>query len=174
MVSQKSRLYLALYARSGAGEPYHWALIVGPKDEAQGAQGKRYHIKNQIDPETGRERWVYEEFDVPMQPTGMLLVRILIAKVEKPNRLGQLLSRVTLVQDDTDWNCKNWVKDSLRALEEDGKSLGTAQTDWAYVQQMAYWYVDLKKSQKRFDGTGDWDVMKVPTFDVLVNQETIE
>jgi hypothetical protein len=42
------------------------------------------------------------------------------------------------------------------------------------VQQMAYWYVDLKKSQKRFDGTGDWDVMKVPTFDVLVNQETIE
>lgn len=174
MVLRKSRLYLALYARSGASEPYYQALIVGPKDEAQGAQGKRYYIKNQINPETGRKRQVYKEFNVLMQLTGMLLVHILIAKVEKPNRLRQLLSRVTLVQDDIDQNCKNQVKDSLRTLEEDGKSLGTAQTDQAYVQQIAYQYIDLKKSQKRFDSTGDQDVMKVLTFDVLVNQETIE
>ena len=172
MVSGKQRLYIALYARGGTG--YHWELLVGPKDESDSSQGKRYHVRERFDPATGRNRWDYQGLEIPMQPTGQLLVRITIAKVEKPNRLEQLLSQVVLVQDDPNWRCRHWVRDGLLALKTDGKSLGTAQLDWDYLESMVNWFVELKKSQHRFDGQGDWNMMKVPTYDVLEGRETME
>lgn len=143
MVSGKQRLYIALYARGGTG--YHWALPVGPRDESDSSQGKRYHVRERFDVAAGRNRWDYQGLEIPMQPTGQLLVRIMIAKVEKLNRLKQLLSRVVLVQDDPNWRCRHWVKDGVLALKTGGKSLGTAQLDWDYLESMANWFVELKK-----------------------------
>jgi hypothetical protein len=58
-----------------------------------------YHLKERFDQTTGRKRWQFEELDIPMQPTGQLLVCVMVAKVEKPNRLGHLPSQVMLVPD---------------------------------------------------------------------------
>jgi len=172
MVSGKQRLYIALYARGGAG--YHWAFITGPKDESDSSEGKRYHLRERYDPVTGRNRWHYEGLDIPMQPTGQLLVRIMIAKIEKPKRLEQILSRVTLVQDDPNWRCRHWVRDGVLELKADGNTLGTAQLDWNYLESTVNWFVELKKSQHRFDGQRSWNTMKVPTYDTLENKETME
>jgi hypothetical protein len=70
MPSGKDRLYIALYARSGAlkmpgGEDkwvsprsrhrlklnfnrYHWSFIISPKSESKGATGRRCHAKETI------------------------------------------------------------------------------------------------------------------------------
>ncbi|MCJ1335945.1 hypothetical protein MMC09_001219 [Bachmanniomyces sp. S44760] len=54
MPSDKGRLYVALYARGGkptmpgSEDTYHWALIVGPKEEKEGKQGVRYHAVNRV------------------------------------------------------------------------------------------------------------------------------
>ncbi len=50
MVSDKPRLYVGLYVRGATeGEPYHWALMLGPKEETEGAGGRRCQVKNQTD-----------------------------------------------------------------------------------------------------------------------------
>ncbi|KAG9234215.1 hypothetical protein BJ875DRAFT_496045 [Amylocarpus encephaloides] len=170
MVSGKQRLYIALYAKSGTN--YHWALLVGPKEEADNSQGKRYHVREEFGHVAGQVRWDYQGLEIQMGQTPLLLIRILFAKVKKPDRLEQLLSRVVVVQDDPNWRCRHWVRDGVLALKSDGKTLGTAQLDWDYLESMANWFVELKKSQHRFDGQGNWDMTKVPTYDVLEGRET--
>ncbi|KAF1363369.1 hypothetical protein EJ07DRAFT_103853 [Lizonia empirigonia] len=91
MPSNKDRLYIALYARGGAPtmpdkeDTYHWALLVGPKDEIENGIGMRYHAKERI---TGpnASAWVFEERETSLSATSMLLVRVMIAKVEKKDR----------------------------------------------------------------------------------------
>ena len=130
--SDKPRLYVALYARGSSqsdGEPYHWALIVGPKEELQDSRGRRHHVRNTID-QAGNSYWYYQQVEIPVQPTSTLLVRIAIAKVTDQAQLERTLENMTLVQNDPNWNCRIWVGDALAALEGDGRSLGTKRMDW--------------------------------------------
>lgn len=172
MVAEKQRLYIALYFRSGPG--YHWALLVGPEDGPERARGKRYHLKEKLDTITRQTEWYYEAVKISMRPTGQLLVRIMIADVEKPKRLEQLLSRVLLVQNDPSWRCKHWVRDAILALKRDRKSLGTTELDWDHLEATANWFVEFKKRQHRFDSIGGWDMRKVPTYDILERREITE
>ncbi|KAI9831403.1 MAG: hypothetical protein M1826_003576 [Phylliscum demangeonii] len=103
----------------------------------------------------------------------MLLVRVLIAKVTSKSQLVQTLENVPIIQDDTSWTCRIWVRDALAALEADGRSLGTRVTDWSTVEEKTKWYVGLKEDQQRFDGSGQWDRTKAPTYDLLDGRETI-
>ncbi len=109
-----------------------------------------------------------------MRPTAALLVRIVIAKIKDTTRLRQVLSRVMVVQESIDWNCKSWVRDALRALEADGKCLGTARTDWSTVEAKAYWYIGLKKDQRLFETPGFGNRLKAPTYDLLLDRETVK
>lgn len=59
---------------------YHWALIVGPKVEAEDGIGVRYHAKERPKLGEGSE-WFFEERECPLAPTSMLLVRIMVGKV---------------------------------------------------------------------------------------------
>ncbi|KAH1664153.1 hypothetical protein KXV52_008126 [Aspergillus fumigatus] len=86
MPSNKDRLYVALYAHGGnptmpgKEDTYHWALIVGPKVEAEDGIGVRYHAKERPKLGGGSE-WFFEERECPLAPTSMLLVRIMVGKV---------------------------------------------------------------------------------------------
>jgi len=173
--SNKPRLYVALYARGGEPDTYHWALISGPKVEHEGSVGKRYHARQRDHMENGqlRSRWEYEELEIGTAPTQMILVRVLIAKVINVERLGEILRTVPLVQDDKDWTCRIWVRDAIARLAAEKGVLGRSVTDWATVENTAKQYVRKKKDQHRFDGTVEWDRRKVPTWDLIQKKETI-
>ncbi|KAK5988027.1 hypothetical protein PT974_12163 [Cladobotryum mycophilum] len=96
----KDRLYVALYARGGAPkmpgleDTYHWALIVGPKSESSGSHGSRFHAKESLgfvgNPPVAQSVWQYEERQISMAPTSMLLVRVLVAKVKNMSQLRSI------------------------------------------------------------------------------------
>jgi hypothetical protein len=52
--------------------------------------------------------------------------------------------------------------------------LGTGSTDWQYVRDTVMWYIEDKKAGHRFDGQGNFDMTKVPTWDLLSGKEVIE
>ena len=174
--SNKPRLYVALYARGGVEQStYHWALLSGPKTETDTSQGKRYHIKQYQYNENDqlRTKWAYEELNVPVTPTRMILVRVLVAKIVDWNKMELILRGVPLIQNDASWTCRIWVKDALGYLVGDGHALGTSVSDWSTVENAATRYVQVKKDQHRFDGQVQWDMEKVPTWDLIENREAI-
>lgn len=173
--SNKDRIYIALYARGGQ-EPgtYHWAIIVGPKIEAKGTQGRRFHVKQRLDPAgNGQFVWIYESLEIPLVPTGMLLGRITIGKVTDKARLHSTLSAVPVLQNDPSWTCRIWVRGAIAALEADGRCLGTSVTSWEKIEKVAKEYIEKKRLQRRYDGSGSWSLETVPTFSLLEDREVI-
>ncbi|KAL3482295.1 hypothetical protein BJX99DRAFT_252554 [Aspergillus californicus] len=172
--ANKDRVYVTLYVRGGQDpNTYHRAITVGPKKEDERSRGHRYHVKQQSDETTiNRMRWIYQPIEIPLVQTNMLLGRILIAKVTDGVQLRSTLAAVPIVQDNSAWTCRIWVRDVVTALEADGKSLGTRVTNWPTIEQTANIYIGQKRQQRRYDGTGSWKPNKVPTFDLLANKET--
>lgn len=173
--SNKDRVYVALYARGGQDpNTFHWAIIVGPKEEVEGGRGYRYHARQRLDPtRPGRMLWVYEALEIPLVQTSMLLGRIMIAKVTDNTQLRRTLAAVPVVQHDPLWTCRIWVKNAIAALEADRKSLGTRVTNWTTIEQIANDYINRKRAQRRYDGSRVWAPGTVPTFDLLENKESI-
>jgi hypothetical protein len=173
--SNKDRIYIGLYARGGQDpNTYHWALIVGPKNEVEGGKGMRFHARQRHDPKNpGQHLWHYEALDIPLVQTSMLLVRVMVGKVLDGPRLASVLEKVPLVQQDPRWTCRIWVRDAIAALEADGKCLGTRMTDWQKLEEASKAYVARKRQQKRYDGSGTWQPGAVPTYDLLEEKEVV-
>jgi hypothetical protein len=150
---------------------YHWAILVGPKLEDDECRGMRYHAKERVI-QSGTE-WVFDEQDIPLKPTGMILVRIMIGKVEDKARLVSVLRNTPIRQGLPGWNCVSWVKEVLEGLKTDGKAMGTSVLEWESVRDEAMRYCQRKKDQHRFDGLGSYDLSKVPTYDLIERKETI-
>ncbi|KND91711.1 hypothetical protein TOPH_03812 [Tolypocladium ophioglossoides CBS 100239] len=167
MPSDKNRLYLALYARGGQG--YHWALLVGPKYEGVNSRGKRYHAKQQM------HQWRYDELDIPMAATNMILVRVLAAKVKKMDCLESIMRSVPVRPDVPGWTCRSWVEEAYRTLQSDGKAIGPC-PDWETLSETALWYVQKKVEEHRFDGlapSGQFSTWQVSTWTMVEGQELI-
>ncbi|KAG5814735.1 hypothetical protein H9Q74_002722 [Fusarium xylarioides] len=167
MPSDKNRLYLALYARGGQG--YHWALLVGPKQEDENTRGKRFHAKQQM------LQWRYDEVDIRMGATNMILIRILAAKVKKMDRLKAILRSVPVRPDVPGWTCRSWVEEAYKTLQVDGKAIGSC-PDWESLSHTALWFVQKKIDEHRFDGLappGQFNPWQVATWSMLEGQEFI-
>lgn len=149
---------------------YHWAIIIGQKIEADGKMGIRYHAKESMKA-GGRIEWAYQERECPLEPTSMLLVRVMIGKVEDKNRLAEILRQTPIKQGQAGWNCVSWVKEALERVKTDGKALGTSVIDWEPVRNEAMRYCQNKKDQHRFDGQGNFDMTKAPTYDLIEKRE---
>ncbi|KAH8723970.1 hypothetical protein GQ44DRAFT_655675, partial [Phaeosphaeriaceae sp. PMI808] len=121
MPSDKDRLYVALYARGGKPkmstleDTYHWALIIGPKNESIEGRGWRFHVKEGLKPD-GTLGWLFEEKEIPLVATQMLLVRICVAKIEKDDRIKTILRGVPTREGLQGWNYVYWVKEALNLL----------------------------------------------------------
>jgi hypothetical protein len=148
---------------------YHWALIVGPKQEREDSTGFRHHAKQDV----GSSQWYYNVQKITTQATQMLLVRVIFAKVEDMAQLNRTLAAVPVVQNDPSWTCRIWVKDAIAALEADRKSLGTKVTDWETLENWAKEYVRAKIDAGRFSGPGNWDSRFPPTYDLMEDKEII-
>ncbi|KAL4768261.1 hypothetical protein BDW60DRAFT_219871 [Aspergillus nidulans var. acristatus] len=156
MPSNKDRLYVALYARGGnptmpgKEDTYHWALL--PRLG-------------------GGSEWFFEERECPLAPTSMLLVRIMVGKIADGNRLVEILRNTPIRQGQPGWNCVFWVKEALDKLKVESKALGTSVVEWEKVRNEAMNYCQRKKDQHRFDGQGNFNMRKVPTYDLMERKE---
>jgi hypothetical protein len=124
--------------------------------------------------------WQFEERDIGMAPTAMILVRILIGKVKKKDRLETIMRSIPIRAQLPGWNCVYWVEEAIQALHQYQGSGGgifvkpAFQLDWGTIRQYALWYVEEKVAAHRFDGQalpGTFDNTKVPTWDLLKNSE---
>jgi hypothetical protein len=131
----------------------------------------RYHARDA--PTQDGSQWFFEERDCALAPSNMLLVRIMVAKVKNKDRLVSVLRNTPIRQDQQGWNCVAWVKEALERLEDDGKAIGTSVTEWEAVRDKAMEYCQQKKDQHRFDGTGNFDMGKAPTYDLIERKELI-
>ncbi|KAH4106409.1 hypothetical protein HBI62_129720 [Parastagonospora nodorum] len=157
----------------GKEDTYHWALMLGPKDEPEdGGKGMRYHAKEQM-MGPGVSVWRFEERETSLSPTAMLLVRIMIAKVEKRDRFLSIVRNTPIREGVPGWNCVGWVQEALQSLEADGKALGSGVVDWIKVRNAAMEYCQRKRDAHRFDGQGNFNMQKTPTFDLIEGKETI-
>lgn len=83
---------------------YRWALIVGPKTETMTGRGIRYHAKEKV-LGAGSTRWIYEDVEIPLMATNMLLVCITIAKIQNLEWVCEILQAVPMKPDEDGWNC---------------------------------------------------------------------
>ncbi|KAI0117708.1 hypothetical protein GGR51DRAFT_264009 [Nemania sp. FL0031] len=170
MVSNKKRLYIALYPSGVSNNEerrYHWAFLLGPKvEDRPQAPGVKYHVKNH--PIHG---WMYEEVEVSdVKSTDNLLIRVMIAKVEDEKRLAEILRTTPVIQGDPNWRCRTWITDALSGLTKDGKSVGTSQLDWSRIEPVARNYVAEKTAAGRY---ADVDALEAPrpTWDIIEGRE---
>lgn len=146
--------------------------------ELEGGLGVRFHVKERLAIVQGSTQsvWEYEERQISLQPTSMLLVRIMIGKVLRPERLRSILAHTPIragYPGYESWNCVEWLKEALALLEIDGRVLGTSETDWDYVRDTTMWYIGRKLLERRFDGTTAHDQTKAATWDLLQKNEII-
>ncbi len=150
---------------------YHWAFLIGPKDETQAVvPGVRYHAKNH--PITG---WILEEAELSnVRNTINLLARVLIAKIENEALLVKILRETPVVRDDPEWTCRSWIVDALSRIQAAGnKAVGTARLDWPTIEEFARRYVAEKKAAGRYAGDGDMTLPR-PTWNLLEEREIVE
>lgn len=120
-----------------------------------------------------RSSWEFEERKVSMAPTTMVLVRIVIGNVANVKRLESALRLTPVKGERPGWNCVLRLTKALEGVERDGKALGTSDTGWGNVRNTATRYVEQKKAQHRFDGTGNFDMSKLATWDMLGGRELV-
>lgn len=145
---------------------------MGLKKDDENAQGVRYDAKERMT-QSGRSEWYFEERTGSIEANGMLLVRIMIAKIAKRERLVDILRGVPVRQDEPGWNCVGWVKEALENLCANGEVLGTSRVVWQNIRDAAMWYVEKKKREHRFDGQGNFNRKMVATYDTIEQKEIV-
>ncbi|KAL3412674.1 hypothetical protein V8F44DRAFT_632632 [Aspergillus fumigatus] len=78
------------------------------------------------------------------------------------NYLVEILRNTPIHQGQLGWNCVFWVKKALETLKVNPKALGTSIIKWEKV-----------RSAHRFDGQGNFNMRKVPTYDLIKRKEII-
>lgn len=153
---------------------YHWSFLVGPKAETSGVTGWLYHAKERAKIGGGSE-WYFEARETSFTPTAMILVRVLVAKIEDGGKLLDTMKSTPIRQDQQGWNCVHWIKETLATLQnqQGKKALGTGVVDWPTVRNSVMTYCQRKKAEHRFDGKGNYDTSKVPTFDLIERKEIV-
>lgn len=133
-----------------------------------------YHVKDKLvieaDPKVASSVW---EYSVEHNRSSMLLVRIMVAKICDISRLERVLRSVPLRGDKDGWNCVSWIREALLLASLEPGVLGTHMKDWEEIRQKAMSYVDQKKTSHQFDGLGQFDASKPPTWDMLQDRELI-
>jgi hypothetical protein len=158
---------------------YQWALIIGPKTEDENSNGRRFQAKErfskQVHSPVPQSTWEYEEREISMIPSSTLLVRVLIGKIKDGVRMESILRETPLRPKTDGWGGVEWVKEALvTAFGEKGVVRGPKSLDWEMVRDTAMWYVEEKRSSRRFEGQaddGDFDRMKAPTWDLVERVE---
>ncbi|KAK5168146.1 uncharacterized protein LTR77_006714 [Saxophila tyrrhenica] len=177
MPSGKDRLCVALHLRGGKSrmpgkeDRFHWALFIGPRIMMQLSSGIQIHVKNTVFGQEGTS--VLEERESSLIPAGQVLIRVVVAKIQDRERLPGILRTAPVTQDDSSWNCISWVREALATVQKDGEAVGTSKLDWQEVRDAAMGYCQEKIDAHRFDGKGQYDMMKTATYDLLERKKIV-
>lgn len=166
---------------------YHWALLVGPKNENGPVKGKRYHAINPP-PAPGGPRWEYKPDKVPdVRATAQLVARVTVAKIVNEKRLIKIISDPSKVPVDPPnwkgkedgseprWTCRIWEIAALEAIMADGKAVGTNALgdidgpDGVIEKTKAF--VERMKQKKRY-AEGTDALAPKPLLDLMTGSET--
>jgi hypothetical protein len=137
-----------------------------------GGRGMRYYAK-QVLTVGNQLQWIFEERDIPLAPTQMLLVRIIVAKITDREQLLRAIRGTQLVHNDKSWTCKSWVRDTVARVQANGKAVGTSQLDWDTIRTTAENYCREKEKKGRFNGKSGFDISRAPRYDLMARQEVI-
>ncbi|KAG9232015.1 hypothetical protein BJ875DRAFT_544906 [Amylocarpus encephaloides] len=161
MPPSKNYLYVAMYILPGSELRYHWALLIGPKDEPGGqVKGYRYHVKADF------SDFVFEEKQLKHGlETKALLGLIIIVKIEDESLLIEI-SRNVPVKQQSDWNCASWVQDALKAVAAYGKAVGASNLNWEDIHKTGMEFIGKKVREERFKTVALMEGPK-PTYDLL-------
>ena len=172
-------LHVALYARGGIRDAngnltYHWAFNVSEANQILENinNGTKYHVLNTMMAETGTNPWRFEKKPLSLNRAGLLLVRITIAEVLNYDRLVQILESMPVRQGDASFNCRTWLRDATKALDEGG-CLGERVMDWEAIEAQARKYVGEKMATGRWKREGEWDIRITATWSMLEGREII-
>lgn len=67
--------------------------------------GKRYHAKERLAAQGEDTEWYFDEHTCVLEPTMMLLVRIMVPKVMDNQQLDSILRSTPVTQGEVGWNC---------------------------------------------------------------------
>lgn len=118
--------------------------------------------------------WEFNEEEIKLAPTNMILARVLIAKVKDKKKFKATLRNIPIRPEVPGWTCKSWVEEAFEALK-DVQAISCS-FDWDTVSQTALCYVRYKAENHRYDGlaqAGYFDGTKVATWDMLDEKEII-
>ena len=110
----------------------------------------------------------------------MVLVRVMIGKIIDKERLLSVLRNTPVRAYEPRpahdiYNCAVWVKEALELIQRDGEAMGSSVLDWNYIRDTALWfvkhYVERKKSDRRTERDGGYNINKVATWDMLAGRE---
>lgn len=114
-----------------------------------------------------------------MNPTAMILVRVIIGKVANLERVAAVLREVPVHDNQSGWNCVWWLREALEMLRADGKALSggrASAASWEEAGEAALGFVRRKEREHRFDGKaapGWFDMSRVATYDLLRGEEVV-
>jgi hypothetical protein len=175
MSRNKPRLYLALYARPKFPGTYHYALLVSPKIESLNPEERdstKYHCKNILQAAHGvvSTPWTVEREHVNANADFRILVRVLLGKVPSTTAFDMYIDDVHWAPDQPGFSCVEWVRLALDQLRRSGIA---NVPHWEKVERTALQFVELKKKEGRFEVGWHGDASKVPTYDMLLKEETV-
>lgn len=159
---------------------YHWSLTIGPDSGSDSDSGVLFHAHQELEVMDNQLRsvWRFQERAIHMEPTNMILVRVLLGKIRKRDRVESLLRQIPVRGDIAGWNCVSWVMDALATLkryqDSGSRMFGKHVLEWNAVRLSALHYVQYKRENHRFDGSaepGTFDQRKVATWDILKDRE---
>lgn len=144
----KDRLYIALYSRGGNSpvgpRNLHWALIVGPKEEKDGAMGTRHLVRPDLTRSIfdNMRVWAYECASVPLTRRDGIIARVLVGKLRNSAASKVFWEKFLTFEErgSTDQVSGLWIKATLKLLAK--HCLSVAVTDWPRIEQRCRDFVE--------------------------------
>ena len=146
---------------------YHWALIIGPKEENEKSQGTQLHVQDHMQT-GGTSQWSFEERDITITATNMLLIHVTIAKILDLDWTLNIIHAVPPRPESDGWTCWSWVREAMASLDVDGEAFGMQVMDWNTVSKKAVLYCEEKTAADRFHSEGSSNTKYPPTWDLTV------
>ena len=186
----KVRLHLALYALPKYPDTYHYALLLRPKDIAATLalsgtlSASKYHVKTTIRTNADgivSHPWIYETYSIhDLADEPLLLASIVIGKISvSQDRIGEILSRVPIYQDDgssgrgAKFNDMEWVRLAIEALRQ-ADAVSDDGLTWENVFEESLNYMRRKQAEGRWEvGWKGGDPDAVATFDLLTGKDVL-
>jgi len=120
--------------------------------------------------------WFFQDLEVSMLTTQLILVRVKIAEVVDSLRLRELFKTVPIPEgeSDPDFNCVVWTREALQRAWADSSLVDTGGLTWETLKTRSLEYADRKVAEgfsSKEVREASIGVLPPPTLDLVTNEE---